>query len=134
MKTYFNNILTSTPRSYKWTLSIRFSHQNPMCMCHLPHLLHPRPFWLSLNMVRFYGEETLALRPPTKLEGSPLVCCQRLLMNIDAATPPYWRLFFHPQTDDTPWWHGSTYHGTVLLPRRYIIVKGRHYNTDSSII
>ena len=133
LKIYFNNILTSTPRSSKWSLSIRFSHQNPTCMCHLLHVLHPRPFWLFLNMVRSYGEETLALRPPTKREGRPLVCCQRLLMNTVAATPPYWRLFFHPPTDDTPWLHGYTYRGTVFLSRRYIIVKGGHYNTDSSI-
>jgi len=38
-------------------------------------------------MVSFYGEETLALRPPTKLEGRPLVYCQRLLINIVCSDP-----------------------------------------------
>ena len=39
-KTHFNIILTSTPSSYKWSLSFRFSYRNPVCIYLLSHTCH----------------------------------------------------------------------------------------------
>ena len=40
-KICFNNILPPTPVSAKWSLSIRFRHENPECCCPVPHTQHP---------------------------------------------------------------------------------------------
>jgi len=37
MNIYFNIILQSTPRSSKWSLSLRFPNQNPIRKTLLPH-------------------------------------------------------------------------------------------------
>ena len=37
---HFNSIIPYTPRSSKWTLSIRSSHQNPVWTCLVPHMCH----------------------------------------------------------------------------------------------
>jgi hypothetical protein len=36
LKIYFNIILRATPGSPQWSLSLRFSHQNPVYACPLP--------------------------------------------------------------------------------------------------
>jgi hypothetical protein len=36
-KIHSNIIFTSTPRSYSWSLSFRFSNQNILCISHLSH-------------------------------------------------------------------------------------------------
>ena len=40
LEVYFNIILPSTPWSYKWFLSLRFFHQNPVCTTYLPYTCH----------------------------------------------------------------------------------------------
>jgi hypothetical protein len=40
LKIHFYIILTSTPRSLKWFLSLRFPHQIPVCTCPVPHTFH----------------------------------------------------------------------------------------------
>ena len=68
----------------------------------LPHLQVPatcpyhEPFWTKLNMIRFYGEELLALRPIPKLEDHPLYVVRDCLFNLFAAT-------LHPQLEDAPY-------------------------------
>jgi hypothetical protein len=48
---YLNIILPSTPGSPQWSLSLRFSHQNPLYTCPLSHTCYmPRPSHSS----RFY--------------------------------------------------------------------------------
>jgi len=37
LKIHLNIILLSTPGSCKWTLSLRFSHEKPICTSPLPH-------------------------------------------------------------------------------------------------
>jgi hypothetical protein len=39
---HFNIILKFMPRSYKWSLSLRFPHQNPVCTCSVPQTCHVR--------------------------------------------------------------------------------------------
>jgi hypothetical protein len=51
LKKHFNIILPSTPRSFKWPLSLRFPHQNSACISPFPiHVPHSTPtsfylFW-----------------------------------------------------------------------------------------
>jgi hypothetical protein len=40
LNTHFNIILSSTPTSSKWSLSLRIPHQNPASISHLPHICH----------------------------------------------------------------------------------------------
>ena len=51
LKIHLNIIPSSTPGSSKWSLSLRFSHQNPVYASLLPHTCYiPRPHFSS----RFY--------------------------------------------------------------------------------
>ena len=51
LKTQLNIILPSTPVSLQWSLSFRFSHQNPVYASRLPHTCYvPHPYHFS----RFY--------------------------------------------------------------------------------
>ena len=44
LKFHFNFFLPSTPGSSKWSLSVRFPYQNPVCTSPLPHVCYmPRP-------------------------------------------------------------------------------------------
>jgi len=40
LKTHFNLILLYTPRSFKWSLSLRFPHQNPVYTSPVPHMYY----------------------------------------------------------------------------------------------
>jgi len=40
LKIHFNLILSSTPRSSKWSLCLKFRHQNPVCTSPVSHTCH----------------------------------------------------------------------------------------------
>jgi len=55
-KIHHNIIIPSTPGSSKWSLSLRFPHQNPVYTPPLPHMCHiPRPSHSS----RFYHSNNI---------------------------------------------------------------------------
>jgi hypothetical protein len=62
----------------------------------------PRLCTLFRNILIFYGEELLALRPSPKLEDHPLSANRDCLFTGFAATLHNWRPFFHPQPEDAP--------------------------------
>lgn len=46
---YFNIIIKSAPRSFKWSFSLGFTHQNPVSVsCPVPHVLRASPFAIFL--------------------------------------------------------------------------------------
>ena len=64
LKVHFNIFLPSTLGSSKWSISLRFPHQNPLCTSTLPHTYymtfqsHPSPFdhpsnvWLVVQVTK----------------------------------------------------------------------------------
>ena len=59
------------------------------------------PYAKFLTFV-FYGEGLLAPRPTPQAGGPPFVGCPRLFIRFIHSYPPYWRPFFHPQSEDAP--------------------------------
>ena len=67
LKIHFSIILPSMPRSLKWSLSLRFPHQNPVCAsplrctCHMPRPSHPSRFHHLMTFGQQY--ESLLILP-----------------------------------------------------------------------
>ena len=63
-KVHSNTTHPSTPRSSKWSLSLRFPHQNPVCISSLPHTCyqlcpshasrfgHPNNLWSAVQLMK----------------------------------------------------------------------------------
>ena len=80
LKIHLNFIFPSTPGSSKWSLSVRFPHQNPVYASPLPHTrFMPRP----LHCSRFYHPYNIGwgvqIIKPLIMQFSPLPCCLVLL-------------------------------------------------------
>jgi len=62
---HFISIIPYTTRPSKWTLSIRSSHQNPVCTCLVPHMWHmPCPShasWFDLLINIWWWVESVQL-------------------------------------------------------------------------
>ena len=66
---------------------------------------HSRPQAHGMNasqQVTFLRRGVVSTSPNPQIRGPPLVCCPRLLIQYIRSYPPYWRPFFHPQSEDAP--------------------------------
>ena len=81
LKIEFNNITLSTPRSFKWSLSLRFPNSDlyrTLFSLSLSLVRATFPAHLILlfvpfrNMLNCYGDELLASRPTSNQEDHPL--------------------------------------------------------------
>ena len=100
IKNHFNIIISSTFTSYKWSLSLRFHHQNPMCNPLRYHSCHmPRPFhfsWFDHPYNGWWGEQALKL---VNVWSLPVSCC------IFSLKPKYFsqhHILEHPQNMSLP--------------------------------
>jgi hypothetical protein len=76
--------------------AIRIPHDSNSCY------IRPRPCCIFRVKLISYGEGSLAPLPTPKLEDHPLSFARCCLFNIFAATFHIWRLFLHPQPEDSP--------------------------------
>jgi hypothetical protein len=102
--THFNIVLQSTPRFSKWSSSIRFPHQSPVCprLPPPPHRLHAPPIsFFDLITRIIIGEEN---RP---LSSSVACYLARLRPQLFSSvpysrTPSEWETKFHVYTKQQP--------------------------------
>ena len=63
LKIHLNIILPSMPGSSRWSLSLRFPHQNPVYTSPLPHMCYMLRHLILLNLItqKIFGEEYRSL-------------------------------------------------------------------------
>ena len=73
LKIHLNIILPSTPGFPKWSISLRFPHQNPLYSSTLPHMCYmPAHFiLLDLGTRTILGEEYRSLSPSLSTRAAP---------------------------------------------------------------
>jgi hypothetical protein len=55
LKIHFNIIIPSMRSSFKWSVSLRFPHQNPLCTSPVSHMCHVhRSSYFACNLTSFY--------------------------------------------------------------------------------
>jgi hypothetical protein len=79
-----------------------YSQQPTTCPYPEPDSLIPRLLVIFHNMINFYSEELLELRPTPTLEVRPLSAVRDCLFNIFATILHIWRTFLHLQPKDAP--------------------------------
>jgi len=82
LKIHFNIILPSTSGSYKWSLSLRFPHQNPVYTSPLPHTYYiPRPSHSSYFSMRLYP--TLTYKTTCHVRFSSDQCVTFKILSVE---------------------------------------------------
>ena len=96
--THFNIVLKSTPRSFKWSSSIRFPHQSPVCTSPSPPPHAPPISFFDLINRIIIGEEAWVQLPVTSFFLGP----QLFSTATYSRTPSEWETKFHVHTKHQP--------------------------------
>ena len=91
---YFNIILKSAPRSFKWSFTLGFTHQNPVCTSSpVPHTCYmPRPSqssWFDHPNNIWWGSQTMKILSTPHLSLQSPGTSSYLGLNVLLSTPNY---------------------------------------------